>query len=85
MPLGAVLILKAPKCSNPARALIQEGPGPYCASWRCCNLRTDLEVFSIRFLQALREGNLDHGVETSKLIKSNHMITWIWDLKQGDT
>lgn len=53
---------------------MQRGPSPYCASWSCCNIRTDLEVFSVRFLQALREGNLKHSGETSELTKSNHMI-----------
>lgn len=71
---GTVLVLKAPKCSNPAQAPMQGGPSPYCASWSCCNIRTDLKVFSIRFLQALREDNLKHSDETSELTKSNHMI-----------
>lgn len=53
---------------------MQGGSGPYCASWSCSNIRTDLEVFSIRFLQALGEGNLKHSGETSELTKSNHVI-----------
>lgn len=66
---GTVLVLKAPKCSDPARAPMQGGPHPYCAFWSCCNIRTDLEVFSVRFLQALREGNLKHSGETIRFNK----------------
>lgn len=53
---------------------MQEGPGPYCASWSCCKIKTDLEVFSVRFLQALREGNLKQDGEISEMTKSNHMV-----------
>lgn len=71
---GTVLALKALKGSDPTKAPMESGPGVCYASWRCCNTRTDLKMASIRFLQALAEGNPRHSGETSELIKSNPVI-----------